>query len=324
MTDLFSKLLQKLNRSKISTMSLETSPYNTTLTNNLVITTGFKIPDPNYITTFTFIPGRGKFSIGSADGIENIGYHNYNNVGTMIKDIDLVIGNGHKDTVESWPASNSGSTYFVSNIVIDHNVKEDSDVYAYNVDNPEHYTIYTAKGMFDYKEDHGLFNDIILAYMNQSEITIGIVWEVVDTNEDIDLPTYISQLTPITTSTTITPDSEIVEYDIEGDTLISYDNIMGIFSQIGLILRISNPSHLPFHELQIQNLTLTATHGVYGFYDITLDPIILGEFNINAEDSKIIIPFTTMNDEMVLLIALDGGLANIDFSKGDIIITLIE
>lgn len=323
MTDLFSKLLQKLNRSKISTMSLETSPYNTTLTNNLVITTGFKIPDPNYITTFTFIPGRGKFSIGSTDGIENIGYHHYNNVGAMIKDIDLVIGNGYKDTVESWPASNISSTYFASNIVTDHNVKEDSDVYAYNVDNPEHYTIYTAKGMFVYKEDHGLFNDITLAYANQSEITIGIVWEV-NTNEDIiDLPTYISQLTPITTTTAITPDSEIVEYDMEGNTLISYDNIMGIFSQMGLILRISKPS--AFSELQIQNLTLTATYGHYGFYDSTLNPIIMEEFNTNAEDSKIIIPFTDIDyDEIMILITLDNGLANIDFSKGDIIIALIE
>ena len=322
MTDLFSKLLKKLNRSKISTMSLETSSYNTTLTNNLVITTRFKIPDPDYITTFTVIPGRGKFGIGSADGIENIGYHQYNNVGTMIKDIDLVIGNGYKDTVESWPASNISSTYFASNIVTDHNVKKDSDIYAYNVDNPEHYTIYTATGMFDYKEDHGLFNDIILAYTNQSEITIGIVWEV-DTNEDIDLSTYISQLTPITTSTVITPDSEIVEYDMEGGTLISYDNIMGIFAQMGLILKISNPS--TFSELQIQNLTLTATYGVYGFYDSKLNPIIMEQFNINTEDSKIIIPFIDIDyDEIIILITLDNGLANIDFSKGDIIITLIK
>ena len=318
MTDLFSKLLQKLNRSKISTMSLETFPYNTTLTNNLVITTGFKIPDPDYVTTFTFIPGMGNF--GSADGLESIGYLQ-NTIGTMIKDIDLVNDHG-KDTVVSWPVSSIRSAYFASNIVTDYNVKKDSDVYAYNVDNPEHYTIYTATGMFDYKEDHGLFNDIVLAYTNQSEITIGIVWEV-GTNEGIDLSTYVLQLTPITTSTIITPASEIVEYDVEGNTLISYDNIMGIFAQMGLILKISNPSI--FSELQIQNLTLTATYGFYGFYDSELNPIIMEQFNINTEDSKIIIPFIDINyDEIIILITLDNGLANIDFSKGDIIITLIE
>lgn len=143
---------------------------------------------------------------------------------------------------------------------------------------------------------------------------------------------YVTQLIPITASTTITPDSEMVEYilqDLQNRSLMSYDNIMGnIFQEGTLILKISNPS--AFSELQIQNLTLTVTDGGYFVYDNTFDvPIIVEMFNMNTDDSKIIMPFTDIDytdyNEVIILIKLNyPGLVNIDFSRGDVIIALIE
>lgn len=147
--------------------------------NNLIVTSYL---DPiTYNTTFSIIP--------AYDSAKDMyGYSRYSNVGTMIKDIDIVLEyyeptediiHSENLFIDTWYFSSDKSkctAFIASDFYTACNVIKNSNLYAYNINNTAHYTIFTIDAVLKLKEDHGLIDDIIASATSDSPYQIDIGW----------------------------------------------------------------------------------------------------------------------------------------------------
>lgn len=156
------------------------NPNERVLGNNNLIVTSYLDPI-TYNTTFSIIPGY--------DSVNDMyGYSFYDNIGTLIKNIDLVYEwydpsedkiYSENTLISEWKFSSDkskyeagvdGDFYYICDVV------RNSTLYAYNINNTAHYAIFTIDYILELKEDHGLIDDIIASATSTSPYQIDIGW----------------------------------------------------------------------------------------------------------------------------------------------------
>lgn len=315
------------------------NPNERVLGNNNLIVTSYLDPI-TYNTTFSIIP--------AYDSVNDMyGYSRYLNVGTMIKDIDLVYEwydpsedkiYSENTLISAWKFSSDkskykadvdGDFYHICDVV------KNSTLYAYNINNTAHYAIFTIDYALELKEDHGLIDDIIASATSNSPYQIDIGWSfssLVDKSyvKAADAFTALDEITEdiVEISKTNIISTINIDDNTVSDQYRLYDNKIAIGESYYILFK--KPNLGDYKTLRITNVpetlnAINATEYVTGsneYPNILYSPRYSGTIDIDLAYFKDNGGFKN-NPVCMILIQTDGWFDE-SFNKSNLIFIFIK